>query len=152
MHWESATKPLLSSTYKTDFLSTSIEIQSHLEVLEGATELLQAAAGRSGGGKEGLCIWQELLQLLQAAPVEMPMLHQPLHQGVPLVCPLHRPLPVLPELGKLQDEVTPGYKNTIKFRHFVYVRLIIIMHWLHIAFLQIFQVVQRRFPHSPWWR
>lgn len=87
---------------------------SHPEVLEGASELLQAAAGRPGGGKEGLRIRQEPLQLLQAAPVEMPVLHQPLHQGAPLVRPLHRPLPVLPELGKLQDEVAPGYMNTVK--------------------------------------
>lgn len=77
--------------------------------MQGASELLQAAAGRPGGGQEALGVRQEPLQLPQAAAVQVPVLHQPLHQGAPLLGPLHRPLPVLSELGQLQDKVTPGH-------------------------------------------
>ena len=80
----------------------------HLQVLEGASQLLQAAVCRAGGGEEGLRLRQEPLQLLQAAAVQVPVPQQPFHQAAPLVRPLHRPLPVLPEVGELQDEVTPG--------------------------------------------
>lgn len=105
--------PCLSGLYST---FPDIVCPSHLEVLEGASQLLQAAVGRSGGGKQGLRLRQEPLQLPQAAAVQVPVLHQPLHQGAPLVRPLHRALPVLPELGQLQDEVTPGCVDTVKVK------------------------------------
>lgn len=77
----------------------------YLEVVQGASELLQAAAGQSSGGQEALRVRQEPLQLPQAVPVEVPVPDQTLHQGAPLVRTLHRPMPVLPELRQLQDEV-----------------------------------------------
>lgn len=79
----------------------------YLEVVQGASELLQAAAGQSSGGQEALRVRQEPLQLPQAVPVEVPVPDQTLHQGAPLVRTLHRPLPVLTELRQLQDEVAP---------------------------------------------
>lgn len=68
----------------------------YLEVVQGASQLLQAAAAQAGGGQEALSVRQEPLQLPQAVPVQVPVPDQTLHQGAPLVGTLHRPLPVLP--------------------------------------------------------
>lgn len=81
---------------------------SHLQLLQRAAQLLQAAACRPGWRQQGVGVGQEPLQLAEAAAVQLPVAQQPLHQGAPLLGTLHRPLPVLPQLRQLQDEVAPG--------------------------------------------
>lgn len=94
----------VASAEKQSQQETSCRSGSHLEVLEVLLELLHAAAGRAGRRQQQPGVGQEAPQLLQAASVRVPGLQQPLHQGAPLLGPLHHPLPVLPQVSQLQDE------------------------------------------------
>ncbi|TNN39879.1 hypothetical protein EYF80_049951 [Liparis tanakae] len=93
------------------------ELAAHLQSVDEAAlmpleQQLRAVLGRPGGGEEPLRLRQEAAQLPQAVAVQVPALHQPLHQGAPLLGPLHRALPLLPQPGELQEEKGPGDKST----------------------------------------
>lgn len=128
---------------------------SHQEVLEGTSELLQAAVGRSGRWKESVCVRQETLQLSEAAAVQVPMLYQPIHQGAPLVRPLHRPLPMLSELSQLKDEVTPettchqklSKSTSVNIKHLMFYTTLLLdsqtnRHQLSILVGQVFTLIK----------
>lgn len=81
---------------------------THLKVLQGVLQLLRAAVEGASGGQEGLRLSQQPPQFGQTAGIQSPVAHQRPHQAAALLGTLDRALPVLTQLGQLQEEVAPA--------------------------------------------
>lgn len=117
---------------------------SHLQDLQRAISAVWGSnLGQSSQRDKVLCVWQEPLQLPQAASILLPVPHQALHQGAQLVSPLHHPLLVCPELGQLQGEVIPAESKIEKSEITTFAKCMAYTLWLFPSFVISLEILSK---------